>query len=138
MKCIITKAMKTFTLDFKRSTAVLVVVALVASCLLPGCREENPSGSTEKLPYLSVGPGDISTWSKEELETMASAFERITVLKEEGVFRIKQSSGKEVNISEELFNFFQTMTDNSNELLKRAIKRAPSLPPLAPGDFYIR
>nr|WP_302828847.1 hypothetical protein [uncultured Bacteroides sp.] len=65
--------------------------------------------------YLSVDLLKLpDNMSKEEMTNLGKAYYRLDIIEEEGLFYIKQKSGVEINISEELFQYFVTLIKEMN------------------------
>lgn len=74
------------------------------------------SSTSNECSYLSIDkdPTKELLTPEEEL-ILKKAFTRITIINNNGFRRIKQVCGAEINISEPLFDFFQTMIETSNK-----------------------
>lgn len=74
------------------------------------------SSTSNECSYLSIDkdPTKELLTPEEEL-ILKEAFTRITIINNNGFRRIKQVCGAEINISEPLFDFFQTMIETSNK-----------------------
>lgn len=86
-----------------------------------GCQNDEESEACAKLPYLSFNEKtDYSNLSQDDLEVINKAFQRIEIKDDHGLLKIKQKSGSEINISEDLFYFFKMSVDKTNDRLKLA------------------
>jgi hypothetical protein len=120
------------------ATFFAMIVPVVAG-FMAGCqkgenlvdRQEEENGS---LPFLSINRFDFdyNDLSESEMDVINQAFRRITFSLEDGYYQIEQQSGSQVNISEELFSFFQTAVDNSND--RNAFAIATYIPRLKSGS----
>ena len=59
----------------------------------------------------------MSKWSANEAKTMSKALQRLNINKKNGQYRIKQTSGAQVNISEDLFEFIKKGYEHTNKLI---------------------
>ena len=76
--------------------------------------------------YLTLSTYDFKKWEKEDWDTFIKASIRLTVsVQKDGHYLICEKSGKEVNISEELYNTSKQGYNNSNKLIAQNSKRIP-------------
>lgn len=76
--------------------------------------------------YLTLSTYDFKKWEKEDWDTFIKASIRLTVsVQKDGHYLICEKSGKEVNISEELYNTIKQGYNNSNKLIAQNSKRIP-------------
>lgn len=94
---------------------------LLTSVYLGSCQqdcEQEVNAQEEKLilaPFTSVG--DLS---KQQQRILFKAFSRLNIIKtENGTYALKQKSGKEVNISENIYNFFSSIIAKTNNRLEK-------------------
>jgi hypothetical protein len=111
---------------------VFLIVILVSFI---GCQKEDKDIGNE-LPFLSIESSDInfSNLSNDELKTVSLALKRINIVTKHGFYKIKQKSGSEINISEKLFDYFNSIIYNSNHLIKSSKKINLSIPRLKSGS----
>ena len=74
------------------------------------------SDSVDDWSYLSIDETkDIIDLTSTELEILGAAYKRLDIIKKEGLFFIKQSSGNEINISEYMFKIFKENIQGMND-----------------------
>lgn len=90
-----------------------LMLILLASCSSEIMDEVNWSES----PYLSIeGTIDINTLSAEELQTLASACERIKIIvNNKGLYELTPHTARKINVSENIYNFFKEIVKSSND-----------------------
>jgi hypothetical protein len=100
--------------------AAMVIVALMP--FMQSCSNtelDNIEITSNDLPYLSLEKGtNFSKLSEKDLVIVSQAFERIQISRESFHYTIKQTSGKQVNISTELFEFIIKSVSTTNALFK--------------------
>lgn len=91
---------------------IAVVLTFTYSCQQESLIEQDYSD----MPYLSLPEStDFDNLSQSEMQTIMDAFERMGIHEDsDGLLQLKPRSGWEVNVSEEIFEFFKRMTDNTN------------------------
>lgn len=101
-----------------------MIVTLCVTCFsIVGCQQDETETSMEQLPYLSLNSKtDFSHLSMEEWKTVQNAARRIDVVVKDGLFSIKQTSGSQVNMSEDLFEYFQDGIKNTNKEIRKQVK----------------
>lgn len=97
----------------------LVLISFIASIIVfIGCQqEESPASPNDNGAYLSLSPNvDFDNLTKGDWEVISRAFTRINLREnEDGLFEISYKSGAEINMSDELFGFFEQIAESSNE-----------------------
>ena len=118
----------------KPITKIIGLVCIAVSCFIfQGCETDDIVKNSE-LPYLSLPQGfDLSNASTNDMNTLSKALGRLNVYKENGLYHIKQTSGEQVNISEDLFNFIKSLYDHTNKISK-SHNLSYSVPRLKSGD----
>lgn len=103
---------------FKISTLVVILVALAGTFFYSCQNEEIQETIPVDLPYLSFSGNaetEISNLSESDLKVLGLAFERLKLVEEDGLFRMVTKSATQINISEELFDYFEGIVERSNE-----------------------
>lgn len=101
-----------------KKVSVVSVFLMTIFVFFTGCQKEFEN-TENRLTFLSIESDiDFPNLSKDELKTISLALNRIDIVKKNGFYKIEQKSGSEINISEKLFNYFNTVIDNSNQLIK--------------------
>lgn len=93
------------------------IVTLCVTCFsIVGCQQDETETSMEQLPYLSLGPKiTLSNPSPAEWETIRKAASRVNISIKDGLFYMEQTSGRQVNMSENLFTIFKEGVDRTNK-----------------------
>lgn len=105
--------MKTYSI-FKYMCVVTIII--VASCFVTGCQKGEDIFTVDSNEYLSLPDGfDFLNLSDKEYQVAQKALERMALFSENGKFKTRFTSGNQINISEELFNFFSAAITNSNK-----------------------
>lgn len=107
---------------FKFPTIIVVFIAILGGFLYSCQEESSEDTASANLPYLSFNnyPGTaISDLSENDLNALISAFKRIDLKKENGLYRIDTKSATQINISDNLFLYFEDLIEkNNNRILK--------------------
>ena len=88
----------------------IFILSLISSIVFTGCQqEEELDKSNRNEIYLSLPfNADFNKLTNEDREIIFQAFSRLDIKEnEDGLFEILQNAGKDANISEELFKYFQ-------------------------------
>jgi len=80
-----------------------------------GCEKESIFES-QYTEYLDLETYEMSKMSVKDMETYVQALQRLNIDKKNGLYRIKQTSGAQVNISEELFKYITKGFKRTNEI----------------------
>ncbi|MDR2424888.1 MAG: hypothetical protein LBD59_09230 [Prevotellaceae bacterium] len=105
----------------KKKMSLLVLIVMVMCVIFSGIfmqscsRYDYVDDIFEKdLSFLSINRSDFdyNNLSANEMNIVQSAFKRLNIIFENGHYRIKQQSGKQINISEDLFAFFKKALDS--------------------------
>lgn len=80
-----------------------------------GCEKESIFES-QYTEYLDLETYEMSKMSVKDMETMGQALQRLNVDKKNGLYLIKQTSGGQVNISEDLFKYITKGFKRTNEI----------------------
>jgi hypothetical protein len=108
-------------------------VIITGTFIFQGCQKDDIIPNDE-LPYLSLGPGiDLSKISEKDMNILMEAHKRLDVYKKDGFYHIKQTSGAQVNISEDLFYFIKSLYNHTNDTFK-SHNLSYSVPRLKSGD----
>jgi hypothetical protein len=81
-----------------------------------GCEKENLSKS-QYAEYLDLETYNMSEMTVKDMETIGQALQRLTINKKNDLYQIKQTSGEQVNISEDLFEFISKGFEHTNKIL---------------------
>lgn len=102
----------------KRSRVSVITITIFAiyMIILGACQQEETKDKYDrKLPFLTISSGFIlSELSKSDLQIISEAFQRLDIGSKDGLFIISQTSGSQINISEELFAYFKLLEDETN------------------------
>lgn len=80
-----------------------------------GCEKENLLESQYE-EYLDLDTYEMSKMSVKDMETYGQALQRLNIDKKNGLYRIKQTTGAQVNISEDLFKYITKGFKRTNEI----------------------
>lgn len=80
-----------------------------------GCEQENLFES-QYDDYLELGSYEMLEMSEKDMETIGHAIQRLDVSMKNGLYQIKQSSGRQVNMSERLFEFVTDAYEHTNNI----------------------
>jgi hypothetical protein len=113
--------MKTYNV-FKYMCVATIII--VASCFVTGCQKGEDIVTVDSSnEYLSLPDGfDFLNLSDEEYQIAQKALGRMFLCSKNGKFETKFTSGNQINISEELFNFFSAAITNSNSNKSKEIR----------------
>ncbi len=100
-------------------TIISLISITVVSVVFQGCQEEYLNES-EELPYLELSSLLEGNVMPADYEILKQAQVRLAkyVSSEDGKFVLKLESGNPVNISNNLFEYFQSTISNANNILK--------------------
>ena len=84
--------------------------------------------------FLKLDSYNLSEISKKDMSILNGALGRLDVYKKNGFYHVKQTSGAQVNISEDLFNFIKSLYDNTNDIKSQSCKLSYSVPRLKSED----
>jgi hypothetical protein len=90
---------------------------IVTSCFVIGCQKEDSLEINNNIDgYLSLPDGfDLLNLSDDESQILQTAFSRMSIFSETEIFKTKFTSGSQINMSEDLFDFFNNMINKSNK-----------------------
>lgn len=125
----------------KASMISALVVIVIAAGILAGCQKEE---IVNDMPYLEIS-SDISNLTESDIKILGLAKERIEkyVNSENGIFELTVNSAKQINVSEELFEYFKNTIKQANLLVQkegyvisgsRLIKKDRLIPRLKSGN----
>ncbi|MGV8090433.1 MAG: hypothetical protein AB2L24_01025 [Mangrovibacterium sp.] len=83
--------------------------------------------------YLELDSYEFSNMSEKDMNTIGLALQRLDIDKNTGMYNIKQTSGAQVNISEELFDYIKRGFAHTNKIFKSNSLNS-SIPRLKSGD----
>lgn len=103
-----------------RFAIIGMIVTLFVTCFsIVGCQQDETETSMGELPYLSIDSNTgLSTISPTEWEIIRKAASRVNIGIKDGLFYMGQTSGSQVNISENLFAIFKSSIENANKKIK--------------------
>lgn len=98
---------------------ILLVVLILGGChIFIGCQQEEDFEVKSSLHYLSIeGDLDNLNLSKDEMKILFEALGRINIEEKDGLYKLKEKSGAEINISEKLYKFFSSKIEYENQIL---------------------
>jgi hypothetical protein len=135
--------MKTYSLKKISATLIVVIATVVASCFMVGCQKEDTINNIEFSTYLSLGKSDFDfarDWdnlSETDKNTFLLAHKRMDfTFDDDGICTTKWTSGRQVNMSDELFNCFTNMIALTNEATRELSEAMPefNIPRLKSGN----
>jgi hypothetical protein len=97
---------------FKTKKMILAVItALVFVGIFSGLQscssEDSQNMQSSQLEYLDLKTFEMSKMSVKDMEIIGQALQRLNIYKSKGLYQIKQTSGEQVNISEDLFIYIK-------------------------------
>lgn len=107
-------------MNFKKGVLTLFIsTTLMTLLFFTGCQNEEDVVNNEELPFLSFNESiDYSCLSLDDQRIIDLAFRRLEFSIENGLFKLKQKSGSEIRVSEDLFHFFEMVVKNSNDCIE--------------------
>lgn len=98
------------------ATSIFMLLIFITIGFL-GCEQENlfPKSYSE---YLDLDSYELSEMSANDLKTIGLALQRLDITFENGLYQIKQFSGAQVNISEELYEYVIKGFDFTNKVAR--------------------
>lgn len=117
-------------MKLRKFSVLFGVVILVFLLTIFSCSEIGNEISVDKSEYLSVNHSiDFNTLSNSEREAVIKAFSRFSITTtKEGYIIIKEKSGSEINISENIYDFYKKMFDEHNKSIPLKISTRYALP----------
>jgi len=113
-----------------KKLVIFVSVGIVGLFLLPTSCDHYTIDELEVQSYLFLEGGD--GLSLQDQKMLREAFIRAGIGFQEGKFRYKARSGKELNMSEQLFEMLKGIVDNSNNR-RLSLNIKPTVPRLKSG-----
>lgn len=80
-----------------------------------GCEKENLFES-QYAEYLDLESYEMSKMSEKDMETIGQAIQRLNITKNNGLYQIKQRSGRQFNMSEDLYEFVTDGFEHTNSI----------------------
>lgn len=96
------------------STVVLYIVGV------SGCGPDNFTSTTTDSEYLALDSYEMSKMSEDDFKTIGEAIQRLDISEKNYIYHIKQTSGAQVNISEELFKHIKGGFEHTNTIVSRS------------------
>jgi len=107
------KVSKSFT------TTICLVSIAILSIVFQGCEKEEYVMPNNDLSFLSIHSNiDLRDLSEKDMNTLSKAIGRLDIYKKNGSYHIKQTLGAQVNISEDLFDFINSLYNHTNKIFK--------------------
>jgi|WetSurMetagenome_2_1015567.scaffolds.fasta_scaffold35483_4 hypothetical protein len=103
-------------MDTKKILFYNVVLSIVIFCLASCNCNDDSEQAKSNLSYLSLSTNDYVNMANEDITIFKEAYKRMCIVKDNGFYKTKWTSGEQINISDDLFNFFINMINNSNSL----------------------
>ena len=103
----------------------IFILSLTCVVMFIGCQKEDTFYElNDRETYLTLSSNvNFDKLTKEDLEIISLAFFRLNIRENEyGLLEIVQKKGKDINISEELFNYFQSIAESSNKKIVSEIR----------------
>lgn len=100
-----------------RKTILFISTMILMGIIVGSCQQEEADTVKNSQSFLSIEhPIIISQLSSYEKQIMAEAFSRLTIVKDnDGTVRFEQQTAEEVNVSDEIFDFFVKTLENTNK-----------------------
>lgn len=124
--------MKTKISNLIRKNAVALVAFIMMACsgvglALTGCQQNEKEFTT--LPYLAYTVKDPENMSDREKKMFFAVLDRIKFTQgKDGLLALAVTSGRQVNVAEEWFDFVKEGVDSSNAFKLRKLKEISLLP----------
>jgi hypothetical protein len=126
----------------KHSSIVAIAIVTLVTGMLVGCQKEEVIN--DDMPYLEIS-SNISNLTESDIKILGLAKERIEkyVNSESGIFELTVNSAKQINVSEELFEYFNNTIKQANSLIQntgyvisenRLIKKGQLIPRIKSGS----
>ena len=80
-----------------------------------GC-EKDDLFNTPNSEYLELSAYELDLMLEKDMSIIGLAIQRLDISSKDGLYCIKQTSGRQVNISDELFNFIKSGYDYTNAI----------------------
>lgn len=110
--------------------SLMIITILSTGFFLQSCRDIDDSmNDGEDIPFLALSKNisnldiDYYNLSKADLDVFRQAFGRIQVIEKDGKYEMDLTSGRQINISENLFGAFKKLLENTNEQNEERAKR---------------
>lgn len=103
-------------LNLGKTFLMLLLLSVISSS---GCDLNNITGNSQ-FDYLTLDSYEFSDMSEKDIKTVFQAIERLDISSKNGLYHIKQTSGAQVDISEELFKFIKSGFNHTNEINLRS------------------
>lgn len=103
----------------------IFILSLTCVVMFIGCQKEDTFYElNDRETYLTLSSNvNFDKLTKEDLEIISLAFFRLNIRENEyGLLEIVQKKGKDINISEELFNYFQSIAESNNKKIMSEIR----------------
>lgn len=81
-----------------------------------GCEKESLLESQYE-EYLDLETYEMSKMSVKDMETISQALQRLNISKKNGLYEIKQTSGIQINVSEDLFEYITKSFAHTNKIV---------------------
>lgn len=100
-----------------RKTILFISTMILMGIIVGSCQQEEADTVKNSQSFLSIEhPIIFSQLSSYEKQIMAEAFLRLTIVKDnDGTVRFEQKTAEEVNVSDEIFDFFVKTLENTNK-----------------------
>ncbi len=95
-----------------------LIFTIITLLFVSACQQEPLMDNyLNDYSYISLPQGtDLDNLNESEIEIVMSAFSRIKIIeREDGLLELVTKSGREVNISEEIYGIYQKMIEISND-----------------------
>ena len=97
-----------------------IIMAMIISCSLVfhGCEKEDTLDYSQS-EFLELSTyGDLSEISEQDFAKISQAIGRMDIRLKSSLYHIEQTSGAQINISEELFDFIKSGFNHTNETIE--------------------
>ncbi|GEM_PF-6035385 len=103
-----------------KHVAFFLLAIVCATIYFSSCQQENDIATNPKEEFLTLNSFlNINDLNKQEKQTFYKAFSRLNIVEsKDGYLKLIQKSGKEVNISENIYIFVSNIINKQNEMIK--------------------
>lgn len=121
--------MKTQQLFKKSNVTTITILLVVIIGFITGCEKENiVDNDNAYSEYLELDIYNKYKMKEKEFEIISQAIQRLEINREEGLYKIKETSAEELNISPKLFNYITAGFDYSNSIISpKSYKKSSKL-----------
>ena len=97
-------------------TTTIVMLLFFSIIGFWGCEKESLLDSQYE-EYLDLETYEMSKMTAKDMETISQALQRLNISKKNGLYEIKQTSGIQINVSEDLFEYITKSFAHTNKIV---------------------